>query len=82
MASRRIAPHLARAGFLLDPNNPGPMQTYQSVEAAAPNNAVQAVETPVRGQEEIEAALAKLGGEPNGGLITSPWTASWPIIAK
>ena len=50
---KEIAPHLARAAFLFNPNNPGPMQTYRSVEAAAPNNAVQAV-TSVRGQEQIE----------------------------
>lgn len=67
-----IAPHLMRAAFLFNPNNPGPMQTYQSVAAAAPNSVVRAVKTPVRGQEEIEAALAKLGGEPNGGLIVPP----------
>ncbi len=42
---KEIAPHLARAAFLFNPNNPGPMQTYRSVEAAAPNNAVQAVKT-------------------------------------
>lgn len=69
---KEIAPHLARAAFLFNPNNPGPMQTYQSAEAAAANSAVQVVKTPVRGQEEIEAALAKLGGEPNGGLIVPP----------
>ena len=57
---KEIAPHLARAAFLFNPNNPGPVQTYHSVEAAAPNNAVQAIKTSVRGQEEIEAALAKL----------------------
>ena len=48
---KEIAPHLARAAFLFNPNNPGPMQTYQSVEAAAPKNAVQAVKTPVRGKK-------------------------------
>jgi putative ABC transport system substrate-binding protein len=67
-----IAPNLARAAFLFNPTNPGPMQTFPSVEAAALKNAVQAVKTPVRSQEDIEAALAKLGGEPNGGLIVPP----------
>jgi putative tryptophan/tyrosine transport system substrate-binding protein len=69
---KQIAPHLARAAFLFNPNNPGPMQTYHSVEAAALNDAVQTIKTPVRGQDEIEAALAKLGGEPTGGLIVPP----------
>ena len=33
---------------------------------------MQALKTPVRGQEEIETTLAKLGGEPNAGLIVPP----------
>ncbi len=69
---KEIAPHLARVAFMFNPSNPGPMQSYRSVEAAAPNNRVEAVKTPVYGPAEIEAAITMLGREPGGGLIVPP----------
>ena len=33
---KEIAPHLARVAFMFNPSNPGPTQSYRSVEAAAP----------------------------------------------
>ncbi len=69
---KEIAPHLARVAFMFNPSNPGPMQSYRSVEAAAPNNGVEAIKTPVHGPAEIEAAITMLGREPGGGLIVPP----------
>jgi hypothetical protein len=43
---------------MFDPNNPGPMQSFRSAAAAAPNHAVSVVmASPVHGQAEIEAAM-------------------------
>jgi putative ABC transport system substrate-binding protein len=69
---KQMAPHLARVAFISNPDNPGPMQSYRSVEAAAPKQAVEAVNAPVRGAAEIEAVMDRLGGEPGGGLIVPP----------
>jgi putative tryptophan/tyrosine transport system substrate-binding protein len=69
---KEIAPHVTRIAFIFDPNNPGPMQTYRSVEAAAPNHAVEVVRAPVHGSSEIEAAMMTFGGRLDGGLIVSP----------
>jgi putative ABC transport system substrate-binding protein len=69
---KEIAPHLARIAFMFDPNNPGPMQSYRSVEAAAPDHAVEVVKTPVHGPAEIEAAMTTLGRQPGSGLIVPP----------
>ena len=69
---KEIAPHLARVAFMFNPSNPGPMQSYRSVEAAAPNNGVEAIKTPVHGPPEIEAAITMLGRELGGGLIVPP----------
>jgi putative ABC transport system substrate-binding protein len=69
---KTIAPSVTRVAFMFDPNNPGPMQTSRSAEAAAPNFPVKMVMAPVHGPAEIEAAMTMLGREPGGGLIVPP----------
>ena len=69
---KQMAPHLTRVTFMSNPDNPGPMQSFRSVEAAAPKHAVEAANAPVRGPSEIETIMQRLGGEPNGGLILPP----------
>jgi len=69
---KEIAPHVTRVAFMFDPDNPGPMQSSHSVEAAAPSFAVEVVMAPVHGPAEIEAAVTMLGREPGGGLIVPP----------
>jgi putative ABC transport system substrate-binding protein len=69
---KTIAPSVTRVAFMFDPNNPGPMQTSHSAEAAAPNFPVKMVMAPVHGPAEIEAAMTRLGREPGGGLIVPP----------
>ena len=69
---KQMAPQLARVTFMSNPDNRGPMQSYRSVEAAAPRHAVEAANAPVRGPSEIESVIERLGGEPGGGLIVPP----------
>ena len=69
---KEIAPQVTRVAFMFDPDNPGPMQSSRSVEAAASNFAVEVVMAPVHGPAEIEAAVTMLGREPGGGLIVPP----------
>ena len=69
---KQMAPQLTRVTFMSNPENPGPMQSYRSVEAAAPKHAVEVTNAPVRGPSEIETIMERLGGEPNGGLILPP----------
>jgi putative ABC transport system substrate-binding protein len=69
---KQMAPHVTRLAFISNPDNPGPMQSYRSIESAAPNYAVEAVNAPVRDPSEIEAVMHRLGGEPGGGLIAPP----------
>ena len=69
---KEIAPQVTRIAFMFDPNNPGPMQLFPSVEAAAPKKAVDVIKAPVHGPAEIEAVMTILGREPGGGLIVPP----------
>jgi putative ABC transport system substrate-binding protein len=69
---KQMAPQLARVAFMSNPDNPGPMQSYRSFEAAAANLAVKAENAPVRSHSEIEVVMDRLGGSPGGGLIVPP----------
>jgi putative tryptophan/tyrosine transport system substrate-binding protein len=69
---KQMAPSLARVAFISNPDNPGPMQSYRSFEAAAANIAVEATNEPVRGPSEIEAVMVRLREKSGGGLIVPP----------
>jgi putative ABC transport system substrate-binding protein len=69
---KEIAPGVRRVAFMADSNNPGPMQSFRSAEAAAPDQSVQIVKTGVHGPQEIEAAMVTHAREPGGGLIVPP----------
>ena len=69
---KQMAPRLARVAFISNPDNPGPMQSYRAVEAAAPKHAVEVINAPVRGRSDIEAAVDRIRGEGGGGLILPP----------
>jgi putative ABC transport system substrate-binding protein len=71
---KEISPHVRRVGFMFDPDNPGPMQTYATAQVAASKHAVELFRVPVHGPAEIEAAMATLDREGNAGLI-APRTA-------
>jgi putative ABC transport system substrate-binding protein len=67
---KEIAPHVARVAILLNPDNN--RQVSASAVAAAPRFAVEVVTAPLRDSNEIEAAMAQWGREPNYGLIVLP----------
>ncbi len=67
-----IAPQVTRVALVFNPDaSPQSRFFYQSMEAAAPKFAVQAVMVPVRMTGDIEQAMATMGHEPGGGLIIS-----------
>ena len=67
---REIAPYVSRIAFMFNPDaNPQSRLFYQSIEAAAPKFAVQAVMVPVRVRGDVEQAIPAMAHEPGGGLI-------------
>ena len=68
---KEIAPHVARVAILSNPDA-NPASWFASAVAAAPKFAVEVVTAPLRGSNEIEAAMAQWGREPNFGLIVLP----------
>jgi putative tryptophan/tyrosine transport system substrate-binding protein len=71
---KEIAPHLRRIAVVFSPEGSIYPLFYRSIEAAAPKFAVEAVEAPVHGPEDVTAVAARLGREPGGGLIFLPDT--------
>jgi putative tryptophan/tyrosine transport system substrate-binding protein len=67
-----MAPAVTRVAYMCNPSNPGPLQPYAAVEAAAHNHAVTAALAAVHSAAEIEAAMTTLAREPGGGLIVPP----------
>jgi len=69
---KQMAPSLARVEFMSNPGNPGPLQSYHSIQAAAANLGIEPANAPVRGASEIEGLMDRLRGMPGGGLIVPP----------
>jgi putative ABC transport system substrate-binding protein len=69
---KEMAPHVTSVAFMLGLENPAPMQFFAAAEAAGLKLGVKVAMAPVHGPAEIEAAMAKLGQEPGGGLILPP----------
>jgi ABC-type uncharacterized transport system substrate-binding protein len=67
-----VAPRLTRVAFMFNPDNTGNRQRFETTAAAAPTFAVEVIAAPVHGAAEIEAALERLGREPDHGLIVPP----------
>jgi len=66
---KEIAPGLARAGVMFNPDtSPQSKFFMRSIEAAAPSLGVQASVIPVRATADIEPAFEHLARAPNGGL--------------
>jgi putative ABC transport system substrate-binding protein len=68
---KEIAPQLSRVAILSNPDA-NPASWVASAVAAAPKFAVEVVSAPLHGPNEIEAAMAQWGREPNFGLIVVP----------
>ena len=72
---KEIAPRVMRVATIFNPNStPYATPFARSIEVAAPQFAVQVVTIHVHGPAEIEAAITKLAGEPQGGFILPPDT--------
>jgi putative tryptophan/tyrosine transport system substrate-binding protein len=67
---REIAPQVSRIGFLYNPQT-APFAGYylDTFRAASATLAIEAIDAPVRSAEEVEAFMAKLGGEARAGLF-------------
>jgi putative tryptophan/tyrosine transport system substrate-binding protein len=68
---KEIAPQVARVAILFNPDA-NPASWIASAVAAAPKLVVEVVEAPLRDSNEIEAAMAQWGRQPNYGLIVLP----------
>jgi putative ABC transport system substrate-binding protein len=69
---KEIAPRLSRVIMLVHPESPGHRQFSESAARTAQRLAVEMVLAPVRDPAEIEAAIARLEGEPDCGLVVPP----------
>jgi putative ABC transport system substrate-binding protein len=68
---KEIAPHVTRVAMLTNPDA-NPASWFASAVAAAPRFAVEVEAAPLRGSNEIEAAMVQWGREQNFGLIVVP----------
>ena len=64
-----MAPAVTRVAYMCNPSNPGPLQPYAAVEAAAHDHAVTVAVASVHSATDIETGMTTLAHEPGGGLI-------------
>jgi putative ABC transport system substrate-binding protein len=70
---KEIAPNVMRVATIFNPDTaPYVVPFSRSVEAAAPNFAVEVETVNVHGLAEVEAAIARLARAPHAGLILPP----------
>jgi len=70
---KEAAPDVSHAVLMFNPETSPHYYVYlRSFEAMPRSIAVEVVAAPVRSTTEVEAALAKLGRDPGGGLIIAP----------
>jgi putative ABC transport system substrate-binding protein len=70
---REAAPGVARAVLMFNPDTAPHYYVYlRSFEAVPRSVAVEVTAAPVRDTAEVEEAIAKLGRQPDGGLIVAP----------
>ena len=67
---KKVAPNLTRVAVMFNPDTSPQSKFYmQAIEAAAPSLGLKPIPVSVRGLVEIESALEKFGGQPDGGLV-------------
>jgi putative ABC transport system substrate-binding protein len=70
---KEVDPRIVRIAIIYNPQTaPFAALFLRSVRSAAPTFAMQIVDMPVRGDADIEAAMAMFAREPGGGLIAIP----------
>jgi ABC-type uncharacterized transport system substrate-binding protein len=71
-ALKDVAPGIARAAIIFDPDNPASTIWLRAIETVAPSFGVQLTPTGVRDASEIERAIEMFARESNGALIVLP----------
>jgi putative tryptophan/tyrosine transport system substrate-binding protein len=66
---KQMTPGLTRAALLFNPEDPQSKFWSNAVEAAGPLLGVEVMVAPVHDAAEIEQAIERISGQPNGGLI-------------
>jgi putative ABC transport system substrate-binding protein len=75
---KEIAPRVTRIALLFNPATAPYAEQYVShFKAAAASLAVEAISAPVQQASELEAVVAALAREPNGGLVVMPDVFVW-----
>ena len=68
----QLAPRVRRIAVLVNPDNPANRRLFDTAAAAAQKFAVEVVVAPARETADIEMVMARLGREPDHGLIVTP----------
>jgi putative ABC transport system substrate-binding protein len=72
---KQMAPALTRVAVMFNPDITAQSRFFlRSIEAAASALGVQAIQTPVRKESEIQSVIESFARTPNGGLILPPDT--------
>jgi putative tryptophan/tyrosine transport system substrate-binding protein len=69
---KEIAPRIARAALVGDPNTPTYDYFMRTAEAVAPSLAIELVPSPVQTTADIERAIESFARAPDGGLFLPP----------
>jgi putative ABC transport system substrate-binding protein len=69
-----IAPNVSRAAVLYEPNNSGGIPQFVAIQSVAPSFRLELSPVGLRNVGEIERALARFAGSPDGGLIVTRLT--------
>jgi ABC-type uncharacterized transport system substrate-binding protein len=73
---KEIAPHLARAAFVVNPKTSSFGHYQREAEAMATSLAIELVPSPVETGADIERTIKSFAREPNGGLVFAPSTTT------
>lgn len=69
---KQIAPGVTRVAVLRDTTNPTGIAMFGVIQTVAPSFGVELTSVNIRGEPEIERAIAAFGRSSNGGLIVTP----------
>ncbi len=78
---KEFAPRVARVAFLFNPATAPYAEYYWTpFKAAAASFAVEAIAAPVHGRSDLEAVIAAMAREPDGGLVVM--TDTFPLVHR
>jgi putative ABC transport system substrate-binding protein len=80
---KQAAPGLRRVAFMFDADDPLSKFFVPAAETAAPAIGVEVIAPPVRSASDIESAMARLAGPPDGGVVVpAPEAVHRDLIIK